>query len=63
MAEDETLRQIARYFADADRRDRAAADRNKAVVDAITKGFASLVKELHEGFTLVQHTIIDELRR
>jgi hypothetical protein len=63
MADDEILRQIARYFADSDKRERDAAAQNKAVVDAITKGFESLVKELHEGITLIQHTIIDELRR
>lgn len=63
MADDEVLRQIARYFADVDKRERAAADRNKAIVDAINRGFESLVKEIHEGITVIQHTIIDELRR
>ena len=63
MSNDDALRAIARYLDDADKRERAADERSKALTAAVTKGFETLVKELHEGFTLIQHTIIDELRR
>lgn len=63
MADDEALRQIARYFADAEKRERAANDRNKAVVDAIGRGFETLTKELHEASTRLEHLILDNFRR
>ncbi|AEV86844.1 hypothetical protein ACWT_5826 [Actinoplanes sp. SE50] len=62
MTDADTMRALTRYLDDASRRERAADERNKAIVGAIEKGFASLVKELHDGITLIQHTLIDELR-
>jgi hypothetical protein len=62
MADDEALRQIARYLADADKRERNAADRNKAIVDAITRGFEALTKQVHESLTRIEHIMQDNRR-
>ncbi len=63
MADDQALRDIARYLNDATKRERAADERNKAIVDAITRGFDTLTKELHEGITKIEHLWLDQLNR
>lgn len=63
MSDVDIARALERLASDAKDRDRAAAERHAALVKAISGGFASLVKEVHESLTRIEHTLIDELRR
>jgi len=63
MSSDDALRAIARYLEDADKRERAAEQRHKALVDTIGKSTNLLAKELRDGFLLLDRAIRDALHR
>lgn len=61
MLDDDTQRLIRRYLEEADRRERAANKNTDLVIKAVTAGLNGIAKEINEGFTRLEHTIIDRL--
>lgn len=70
MSDPEIVRLLDRLNASTEQRHRDAADQSKDLVNAVAKGFdgltkavTGLTKVISDGVTLIEHTIIDEMRR
>jgi hypothetical protein len=51
------------YFTDADKRERAADDRNKRIADAHARGWEQVARAITDGFRLVAQAIENNSRR